>query len=146
MTFYDTGVIFMKGERLSELRKDRGYTQQQLGDRLSVSKYTISSYENNKTSPDDHNLILMAELFDVSLDYLMGLIDMPVSYNRARNYLQLPLDLTKEQMEQVRKYIEFLQFCNRQDSQKTARSEQAAEFFTENPAVMTCNPLADSVK
>ncbi len=146
MTFYDTGVIFMKGERLSELRKDRGYTQQQLGDRLSVSKYTISSYENNKTSPDDHNLILMAELFDVSLDYLMGLIDMPVSYNRARNYLQLPLDLTKEQMEQVRKYIEFLQFCNRQDSQKMARSEQAAEFFTENPAVMTCNPLADSVK
>lgn len=136
----------MKGERLSELRKDRGYTQQQLGDMLTVSKYTISSYENSKTSPDDHNLIMMAELFDVSLDYLMGLIDTPVSYNRERHCLQLPPDFAEEQVEQVRKFVEFLQFCNRQELQKTAVPEQEVEFFTENPAVMTCNPLADSVK
>ncbi len=48
----------MIGERLNELRKDKGMTQQELGELLSVSKYTISSYENDKTSPDDHNKVL----------------------------------------------------------------------------------------
>ena len=100
----------MNGERLSELRKDKGYTQQQLADFLSVSKYTISSYENGKTSPDDHNLVRIAKLFNISLDYLMGLIDTPVSYNREHNCLQLPVEITDLQLDQIQEYIEFLKF------------------------------------
>lgn len=100
----------MIGERLSELRKERGITQQQLADRLSVSKYTISSYENEKTSPDDRNKVLLAEIFDVSLDYLLGLIDETVSYNRNHNCIQLPSDFNEVQIDQIQEYIEFLKF------------------------------------
>ena len=41
----------MIGERLSELRKDAGMSQQELADMLSLTKYTISSYEREKTMP-----------------------------------------------------------------------------------------------
>lgn len=114
--FYYIGVKFMNGERLSELRKDKGYTQQQLAELLSVSKYTISSYENEKTSPDDRSLIFIAKLFNISLDYLMGLIDTPVSYNREHNCLQLPSGFTDLQLDQIQEYIEFLEFRNKRQS------------------------------
>ena len=106
----------MNGERLSELRKDKGYTQQQLAELLSVSKYTISSYENEKTSPDVRSLIFIAKLFNISLDYLMGLIDTPVSYNREHNCLQLPSGFTDLQLDQIQEYIEFLEFRNKRQS------------------------------
>ena len=114
--FYYIGVKFMNGERLSELRKDKGYTQQQLAELLSVSKYTISSYENEKTSPDDRSLIFIAKLFNISLDYLMGLIDTPVSYNREHNCLQLPSGFTDLQLDQIQEYIEFLEFRSKRQS------------------------------
>lgn len=114
--FYYIGVKFMNGERLSELRKDKGYTQQQLAELLSVSKYTISSYENEKTSPDDRSLIFIVKLFNISLDYLMGLIDTPVSYNREHNCLQLPSGFTDLQLDQIQEYIEFLEFRNKRQS------------------------------
>ena len=114
--FYYIGVKFMNGERLSELRKDKGYTQKQLADLLSVSKYTISSYENEKTSPDDRSLIFIAKLFNISLDYLMGLIDTPVSYNREHNCLQLPSGFTDLQLDQIQEYIEFLEFRSKRQS------------------------------
>ena len=106
----------MNGERLSELRKDKGYTQQPLAELLSVSKYTISSYENEKTSPDDRSLIFIAKLFNISLDYLMGLIDTPVSYNREHNCLQLPSGFTDLQLDQIQEYIEFLEFRSKRQS------------------------------
>ena len=43
----------MDGERLSELRKDRGVTQQQLAEAVSVSGNTISAYERGINEPDD---------------------------------------------------------------------------------------------
>lgn len=69
------------GERLIFLRKRRALTQQELADILFVSKYTISSYEHGKTTPDDCSKIMLAKFFDVSLDYLFGLIDTAVSMN-----------------------------------------------------------------
>ena len=45
----------MLGERLQELRKDHGLSQQDLADKLNVSIHTISSYERNRSVPDDNN-------------------------------------------------------------------------------------------
>lgn len=63
----------MDGERLSEVRKDRGLTQKQLADLFAVSVHTISSYERGLTTPDDELKIRLAAFFNVSVDYLMGL-------------------------------------------------------------------------
>lgn len=106
----------MNGERLSELRRDRGMTQKELGEILSVSKYTISSYENGKTSPDDENKKLLAKTFGVSLDYLMGLIDEPFPYEREKrvNCILLPVGFTAVQLDRLYEYIEFLRYGNQQ--------------------------------
>lgn len=60
------------GERLKELRKSKGYTQQQLADIFSLSKSSISRYEKNLQLPEASTLPRIAEFFGVSLDYLMG--------------------------------------------------------------------------
>lgn len=62
----------MLGERIRELRKENGYTQADLGKRLGVIKQTISSWENNVSSPSNETLSDIATFFGVSIDYLLG--------------------------------------------------------------------------
>ena len=59
------------GEKLSKLRKENNYTQEQLADILGVSRQAISKWESNITYPETDKLIRMSELFDCSLDYLL---------------------------------------------------------------------------
>ena len=60
------------GERLSELRKDKGLKQKELAGELGISVHTISSYERNISTPDDEMKIKIANFFNVSVDYLLG--------------------------------------------------------------------------
>ena len=81
----------MRGDRLADLRKDKGLTQLELADKLNIAYHTISSYETNRSNPDDEMKIKIARIFDVTLDYLLGLIDEQVSFRRDN-----PVDLTEE--------------------------------------------------
>ena len=58
--------------RLKELRKERGYNQEQLAEKLNKSKSSISSYESGRRTPDIESFREMAEFFNVSIDYLTG--------------------------------------------------------------------------
>lgn len=100
----------MIGERLQELRKDHGVSQAQLAELLGVSHYTISSYECNRSDPDDNSKIIIAKLFDVSVDYLIGLIDEPLSFNRNNRSIPLPQSFTKADCDNVLDYIKYLEF------------------------------------
>ena len=62
-------------KNLRELRKNKKLSQQKLGERLHVSQQSIHKYENNITSPDIETLKLMAEEFNTSVDYLLGLTE-----------------------------------------------------------------------
>lgn len=62
----------MFGERLKELREDSKMTQETLGSFLKVSRQTISGYELGSNEPSFENLVKLADLFNVSLDYLLG--------------------------------------------------------------------------
>ena len=62
------------GDILSEIRKDKGLKQKDLADMLNVSVNTISDYENNRYFPDYENLVKIADIFDVSVDFLLGRI------------------------------------------------------------------------
>ena len=57
--------------RLYQLRKRKGLSQEELASRLNVSRQTVSKWEIGDSAPDMEKLIAMSELFDVSLDYLM---------------------------------------------------------------------------
>jgi transcriptional regulator with XRE-family HTH domain len=62
----------MIGKRLRELRKKRSMTQEQLASYLQTAKSTISQYENDINEPDLRTLIRIADLFEVTLDELVG--------------------------------------------------------------------------
>lgn len=62
-------------ERLKELRTERGVGQVQLAQSIGMSKGIISLWENGKREPNMSGLILLAQYFGVSVDYLVGLSD-----------------------------------------------------------------------
>ncbi len=59
--------------RLAELRKEHGYSQEELADKLQVSRQAISKWERGEASPDTDNLIELAKIYNISLDELVGL-------------------------------------------------------------------------
>lgn len=58
------------GNRISSLRKERGLSQEDVAAALNVSRQAVSKWENDQSSPDTENLILLAQLLDVELEYL----------------------------------------------------------------------------
>lgn len=65
--------IFMTfGEKLSLLRKENNYTQEQLAELLQVSRQSISKWESNLARPETDRLIQMGKLFSCSMDYLLN--------------------------------------------------------------------------
>lgn len=58
--------------RLNALRCENNLTLQDVADYLSVNKATISYYEQGKRVPSFNKLVKLGELFNVSLDYLLG--------------------------------------------------------------------------
>lgn len=59
--------------RLAELRRAHGLSQEELAEKLGVSRQAISKWERAESSPDTDNLIALAQLYGVSLDVLLGL-------------------------------------------------------------------------
>lgn len=62
-------------ERLQQLRTDSGLTQAQLAKALNTTQRRVSYLEKEKIEPDLQTLFAIAEFFDVSADYLIGLKD-----------------------------------------------------------------------
>ena len=58
-------------EKLYELRKKDSLSQEQLAERLGVSRQAVSKWESGKAVPESDTLISISEYFNVSLDYLM---------------------------------------------------------------------------
>lgn len=59
-------------ERLRELRKQSELSQQDLADKIGVSKQALSQYERGVREPDFENLLALCDVFNVSADYLLG--------------------------------------------------------------------------
>ena len=59
------------GEKLSKLRKEYNYTQEQLADILGVSRQSISKWESDMAYPETEKLIALGKLFGCSMDYLL---------------------------------------------------------------------------
>ena len=56
--------------RLVEFRKKNGLSQEQLAEKIGVSRQAVSKWERSEASPDTDNLILLARLYNVSLEEL----------------------------------------------------------------------------
>ena len=70
--------------RIRDIRNDRGLTQEQIARFLHVSQNTYSQYEIGTTRFPLDVVVKLAEYYNVSMDYLVGLTDAPTPYSRKR--------------------------------------------------------------
>lgn len=111
----------MLGERLAFLRRRENISQKELGEKLNISHYTISSYEKGRSEPNDEIKVRIARHFNVTLDYLVGLIDQPCPYDRDKGVLYFPQRLPQSLQDFVR---EFLAYWEEQDGKKEAEAAE----------------------
>lgn len=79
-------------EMLAYLRKREGLSQQELADKLGVTRSRIGMYETAKREPDFESLEAIADFFNVDMDYLLGKSDVP---NKFTFYTDA-IDICKE--------------------------------------------------
>lgn len=70
-----TNLLYLNGlgERIKTLRKEHNLTQEQLANRLGLTKSVISAYENDIRAPSHDIIFKLAGNFSVTSDYLLGL-------------------------------------------------------------------------
>ena len=56
------------GKHIKKYRTEAGWSQEELADRVYVSRQTISNWENDKSYPDIKSLVLLSEIFSISID------------------------------------------------------------------------------
>lgn len=89
---------------MAEVRKDHGDTQATLAQKLHVTHFTVSSWEQDKSAPDHEMLVKICQLYQVSADYLLGLTRVdPVYEQRKRQKL-----FTEEERAALRSFEEYL--------------------------------------
>lgn len=65
----------MYGERLRELRIERGLTQKQLAEKLGLTQKNVSKYELEKLDLNTETIVKICNFFECSADYLLGMSD-----------------------------------------------------------------------
>lgn len=68
------------GEKLRKARKEIGLSQVQLAEKINVSRSAVAKWDSDKGMPDVSNLKVMAQLLNVSVDYLLD-EDEKISFN-----------------------------------------------------------------
>ena len=86
-------------KKLKELRQKNNMSQQQLADIIGVSQQSINKYENHSVEPDINTLIRIAELFNTSVDYLVGNSDIARKIETVS-----PFDLNEEEAVLIESY------------------------------------------
>ncbi len=73
------------GVKLQELRKLKGISQQELADKLNVSRQSVSKWELNDSVPDVSKIVLISEIYSISLDHLLKGKDEPTPNTERKN-------------------------------------------------------------
>ena len=94
----------MLGERLAEIRKNYHDTQKSLADKLGLTVWAVSAWEQERNSPPSDVLLAICKLYGTSADYLLGLTDIDPS-DEARKQRQR---LTEEEQNEMHRYEEYL--------------------------------------
>lgn len=111
------------GERLRDLRMNRNLHQSQLGEILGLSPSAIGSYERNLREPAYKHLSEMADLFNVSVDYLLCRTDEPLTVEEFKK-----LD-TREMRQLLSEYDVLIGSYKLQESDKNRLYDVAHGLF-----------------
>ena len=111
------GVIKLFSKKIKQLRKENNLTQSELADKLNCSLSKIGMWETNKREPTKDDLSMLANAFDISVDYLLGLDDENQTKNkRLQNIDSISAHrigkiekLSDEALDQLDDYIKYLE-------------------------------------
>lgn len=98
------------GDSLRNAREAKNLTQKEVSKKTGINNKTISNYENDVSSPDPNALKTFADIYETSVDYLLGRADIQKeSDSLTEEYKQLNISgLPEEAIKQVEEYIELL--------------------------------------
>lgn len=108
LKLYTGGENMTQGQRIAELRKSKKMSQSELSKAIHVSPSTIGMWETDNRAIKDDDLVKLADLFNVTTDYLLGRTD-----NRHEDILaaaHLDEDINKMSPEQRRAIYDFIEF------------------------------------
>lgn len=114
----------MIGNRIKQLREEKGIKQEELANKISVSPSAIGMYETNKREPNNEITLKIANFFGVSTDYLLGKTDIRNPRQKEQDLLDLAkigfsMDKynppTEKQKEQIRDLLEVILRDNKKD-------------------------------
>ena len=77
-------------DRIRYLRKQKGFSQEELADKVGVSRQAVSKWESEQSTPDLDKIITMSEIFGVTTDYILKGIE-PVSGTNQKTIYSLYL-------------------------------------------------------
>ena len=66
------GYYYDNSKKIKQLRKDNSMTQEDLAEKLKVSRQTISKWETSVTIPDADNIVAISKLFNIATDELLA--------------------------------------------------------------------------
>ena len=64
-------VTMILGDKITKLRKQNGWSQEELAEKLGISRQSVSKWESGQSIPDIDKIIRMSGLFGISTDYLL---------------------------------------------------------------------------
>ena len=101
----------MFSKKIRNLRENKGINQEKLGKMLGLSASTVGMYEQGRRQPDNETLIKIAEFFDVSTDYLLGITEVknynkPYAENIDKELFVKLSSLNKKEKEKMLKIID----------------------------------------
>lgn len=106
----------MLGERLAEIRKNYHDTQKSLADKLGLTVWAVSAWEQGRNSPPSDVLLAICKLYGTSADYLLGLTD----YDPSDEHRKQQQKLTHAEQDEMHNYEEYL-LWKRNKNSRTAR-------------------------
>lgn len=107
--------------RIKFLREELHMTQQELADKLDGAKSTVAMYEKGDRKPSMEVLLKLSEIFDCSIDYILGKSDIRNPENTDLDKLQIGLstkdysNISDEQIKQIEDFAKFVLKDNKKD-------------------------------
>ena len=105
-------VMCLIGENLKNIRKQRGYTQQEMAQHLQIKRQTYSAYERDISIPDAITLDKLASFLQVSTDQILGRANINVPNNFDNTLFAFYEgdihDLNQDEIDKISEYIKFI--------------------------------------
>ncbi len=102
-------------ERLKQCREKRDFRQNEVAKKIGVRNNTLSSYESGKRTPDYETLNKLAELYEVSIDYLINGSNKKKDEEQENLFFFDMEGLTEEEIQDIKRHIDYVKWKAQQE-------------------------------